>query len=227
MLEGGVQIVHQINDASSEHEFSLDLKLEKNQNLIKSSTNEYLIIDEDGNTVSLIGSPWAVDSKGKFLPTEYIIDGNTLTQVVHVEDIDISYPIKADPLFCSKMIESVKWNAGYDINKNDNAGSLGVIPNTCARNYIAASYVATINNKVLGLYSTSTLIKKMWSEVTASSNYKNKISSKTSNRVFDQFVCHAWNPAATYNQKSWDLEPKRKDLSLWSTYLAKCNPAKE
>lgn len=47
-------------------------------------------------TVATIGAPWAVDADGTPLATNYVIDGETLVQVVHT-DASTTYPVTADP----------------------------------------------------------------------------------------------------------------------------------
>ncbi|WJY71722.1 hypothetical protein [Corynebacterium auriscanis] len=54
----------------------------------------------------IIDEPWAVDAKGKMLPTTYSIDGNKIIQ--RIDTKGASYPIVADP--------KVTWGRGMYIN---------------------------------------------------------------------------------------------------------------
>lgn len=46
-----------------------------------------------------IAAPWAVDAAGESLETRYVADGGTLTQVVEHHDVNVAYPVVADPSF--------------------------------------------------------------------------------------------------------------------------------
>lgn len=49
-------------------------------------------------TVGRVEAPWAVDSAGNAVPTEYSIQGDELVQVLHTGP-DTAYPVVADPTF--------------------------------------------------------------------------------------------------------------------------------
>ncbi|UGS25015.1 hypothetical protein K8F61_09865 [Microbacterium resistens] len=49
--------------------------------------------------VAQVQAPWAVDANGNDVATEYVVDGSTLTQVVKHSDVDVAYPVVADPTF--------------------------------------------------------------------------------------------------------------------------------
>ncbi len=225
IIEGGVQYLYTIENEEASNEFELDISIEEGSVFKYNENGELYIEDENGEITTLIGSPWAVDNAGNFIDTHYEISENKIVQVVNYDGEN--YPLQADPLFCKDTIKSVKWNAGYDINPGDNAGSLQVVPNTCARAYIASHFTAIASSKKIVAFSTSAIFKDMKAEVKASSAYKSKITSKTAGRINDQFICHAFNPLAGLFKSSWNLEPKRRDYSLWQTYTNKCNPPKE
>ncbi len=53
------------------------------------------VLDVDGRAVSSIERPWAVDAKGRSLPTHYVVQGRSLRQVVDTDGA--VYPIVIDP----------------------------------------------------------------------------------------------------------------------------------
>jgi hypothetical protein len=65
--------------------------------------------DGAGNPVSLIAPAWALDARGRSVPTHYLLSGGTITQVV--EHGGATYPVVADPSFgCSGLICSVTYS---------------------------------------------------------------------------------------------------------------------
>lgn len=73
-------------------------------------------LDANSNIVASVDAPWAYDADGDAVPTHFIIDGNTITQVVeHNESFD--YGIVADPTLREHIKKVI-------------AGCLGVQPGT-------------------------------------------------------------------------------------------------
>jgi hypothetical protein len=62
----------------------------------------------DGPTVYIaeLEPPWAVDANGQAVPTHYVIQGNTLTQVIS-PGADAAYPITADPSYKACRVASI------------------------------------------------------------------------------------------------------------------------
>lgn len=221
LIEGGIQLLFNIESQDSKHEFIMDLELSAGSKLMYEN-EEYFIEGEDGEIEFILGHPWATDSEGNFIETNYKIRGGRLIQTV--EYSGSNYPLKADPLFCNDTINNTdtKWDKSYDGGK----GTLKVVPQTCARVYLSANWVSattSVSSALLSSFSTSAIAKDMWSEIKADSSYKTYISSSRSGRIKDQFVCHAVNPTTLW-KSSWNLEPWRRDYSLYNTYKAKCNP---
>ncbi len=69
----------------------------------------------DGFVVSHVLAPWAVDAKGRSVPTRFSIDADTLTQVVD-HGLGIVYPVVVDPKFTSTW-----WNKTLYFNKTESA----------------------------------------------------------------------------------------------------------
>lgn len=65
--------------------------------LVQAAGGSVLVIGESGDVEAVIAAPWAKDATGVDVPTRYVIEGNTLTQVVDHRAGDFQYPIVADP----------------------------------------------------------------------------------------------------------------------------------
>ena len=93
-----------------------------------------LVVDSDGGVVALDGSgqvvaavdaPWARDANGTEVPTRFVVEGSTLTQVVDHATASFAYPITADPAVWSW------WGVTYYLNKRETGlVVLGMIPST-------------------------------------------------------------------------------------------------
>ena len=216
-LEGGIQILYNIDGSSSTHEFVTNFDSSTSEIVLaKSPEGLYNAIDKDGNIVFELGAPWATDRNGNFIESSYIIDGNKLTQVVSPQ-IESAYPLTADPLICfpgSDTINNTKTGYKYP--------TLSVYPQECARRYITTYWV--LGPSGLMAFAASSMAKDMWNEVmTEPSIKKGGAAYPYRARLKDQFICHAVNPITTW-KKSWNLDVDRPDVSLLGTYYAKCNP---
>lgn len=57
------------------------------------------IVDFEGAVKAYFEPAWATDAEGKSVPTRYVIDGNSLTQVVDHKCFEhVAYPVVADPI---------------------------------------------------------------------------------------------------------------------------------
>lgn len=56
----------------------------------------YVAVYRGGEPTAVIAPAWAVDARGRSVPTRYTVDGDTLTQVVEV-GADTAFPVVADP----------------------------------------------------------------------------------------------------------------------------------
>lgn len=218
ILDGGFRQMFTMDSPQSPKEFKIDLQLKEGHRLVEEE-GLYFVKDEEGNNVYKIGAPWAVDSLGNFIETSYEVVGDSIYQKVNYEGEN--YPLKADPLFCDDTIDntSTKWDSSYAGGK----GTFSIYTRTCAKVYITAHWAIGGSSPLLAAFAQSAIVKDMWAEITADADYSKHISSSTSGRIKDQFICHAWNPSTVW-KSSWNLEPWRPDKSLWNTYLAACNP---
>ncbi|MGL4590106.1 MAG: DUF2599 domain-containing protein [Mycoplasmatales bacterium] len=215
ILDGGVQALYTMENELAPNEFIVNLDLEEGSSIQQNSeTGEYYVQNAKGETTTLIGSPWATTKNGEFLKTHYEIVGNKIIQKIDTSSVQQQdYPVKADPLFCSDTVYDAKWDSKSE------KGTLAVYTNGCARAYIQANFLFG----AIGAFSTSAIASDIWNEVQGDYDYKKNISPGYKWRIYDQLMCHAINPA-TQLKYPWNLEKYRPDVSLWSTYLAGCNP---
>ncbi|MGN0065783.1 MAG: hypothetical protein ACI379_16220 [Nocardioides sp.] len=57
------------------------------------------ILRPDGELAAVLPAPWAVDASGKPVPTQFLLDGNTLVQEINHTTPGTTYPVVADPEF--------------------------------------------------------------------------------------------------------------------------------
>ena len=76
----------------------------------------------------------------------------------------------------------------------------------------------------MGAVYNSAIGVKMWNELKADADFKKNVKSSQHVSVRNQYICHAVNPLTIW-KSSWNLEPWRKQVSLFNTYRAGCNPS--
>lgn len=102
--DSGFRALISITDPNASHEYSFDINLPEGYQLFDGSqlenkepgTGDIYIIDENGVPVNMIAAAWAKDSEGNPVSTHYVINGNTIIQVIDF-DKDNFLPIVADP----------------------------------------------------------------------------------------------------------------------------------
>ncbi|SKC41735.1 hypothetical protein [Okibacterium fritillariae] len=103
-LSDGLRALIAIADASSPTSFDFHVTLPEGHRLALVEGGGAQASDPGTGAVSLIvPRPWAVDSDGKDVPTKYLVDGNTPTQVIETGS-DTAFPVIADPLWFVPLI---------------------------------------------------------------------------------------------------------------------------
>ena len=100
-------------DAPSQFAFPVDIPGEGGLTLNDDGSAD--VWDEDGTTVAVVASPWAVDADGSAVETHFVLDGQTLVQVVDHEGA--SYPVVADPSFqfyCGDVMCALRFSRAGD-----------------------------------------------------------------------------------------------------------------
>ena len=103
-LSDGIRALIAIADSASPTSFSFPITLPEGHRLNLTEGGGAQASDPVTGIVSLIvPSPWAVDADGNAVPTRYVVDGNTLTQVVETRAGTV-FPVIADPLWFVPLI---------------------------------------------------------------------------------------------------------------------------
>ena len=79
--------------------------------LVVDSAGGVVALDGSGQVVAAVDAPWARDANGTEVPTRFVVEGTTLTQVVDHTTATFAYPITADPAVWSW------WGVTYYLNK--------------------------------------------------------------------------------------------------------------
>jgi hypothetical protein len=91
---GGVRELTVLNHGSTA---KFVLSLPAGTTLHATSTGGFLALNRAAQAMGMIAAPWAVDARGKLLPTRYTADGKVIVQSVDTRGA--VYPIVADPSF--------------------------------------------------------------------------------------------------------------------------------
>ena len=101
---GAVQMLTTIANEEAPTSFSYEVSLDPGQTLELVSGGA-AIVNSDGTTAILIAAAWAQDANGSQVPTEYVVSGNTLTQVVAHDALEgVAYPVVADPIWFAPWV---------------------------------------------------------------------------------------------------------------------------
>ncbi|KQZ23655.1 hypothetical protein [Microbacterium sp. Root553] len=96
---GGVQLLSILESREASESYSYDLTIPAAHRLEATADGGARIVDEQGTVKVEFEAAWAEDASGAAVPTHYVVEGNTLTQVVEHKGLaDVAYPIVADPL---------------------------------------------------------------------------------------------------------------------------------
>ncbi|MQW22699.1 MULTISPECIES: hypothetical protein [unclassified Lactococcus] len=102
--DNGFRALISINSADASHDYSFDLDLPDGYKLIDASsienkspgTGDIYVLNEDDLPVNELQAPWAKDINGNAVPTHYVINGHTVTQVIDFDEKNF-VPLVADP----------------------------------------------------------------------------------------------------------------------------------
>ncbi len=97
LANGDVRALINIEGPDAPIEFAFPVDIPGEGGLTLNDDGSIDVWDEDGSTVALVASPWAVDADGYALETYFAVDGETLVQVIDHEGA--TYPVVADPSF--------------------------------------------------------------------------------------------------------------------------------
>lgn len=195
--DGSVQLTTIIASASAptEYPYKLALPAGATMSLVEGGAVE--ILNADGTFLAGVSAAWAKDTSGASVPTKYVLNGETLTQVVDLSGDTISFPVVADPWLNIALILRTSWSGA----------TLNVFPTNWARinPWASAGFAARWAG---------------WDEVLSKTpgNRENTPSMR------DQFYCHfdfvRWRAP---NKVSWNLDASRPYVSYWDLINKQCN----
>ncbi|MFM6939284.1 MAG: DUF2599 domain-containing protein, partial [Rhodoluna sp.] len=108
--DGSLQIATILLSSSAPTRYSYPFELPKGFELKGDADGTVSILDAKGEWVAGLAKPWARDSKGKEVPTRYLVQGNIVTQVVDTGMPGLAYPLVADPWLGLDLIDRTVWN---------------------------------------------------------------------------------------------------------------------
>lgn len=100
---GAVQVATVIDNAGAPTRFDYPLELPSASSLVLRGAGAAVVDDASGEVLGAFAAPWAKDANGKDVPTRYLVEGDTLTQIVD-HSSDFAYPVVADPTYTTSVI---------------------------------------------------------------------------------------------------------------------------
>lgn len=192
-----VQVNTIITNATAPTSYSYRLSLPAGSSPTLDADGSVSITDSADNLIGGISPAWARDANGVSVPTHYILNGTTLTQVVDTSGVH-AYPVVADPWLGKALIKKTVWSYAY---KSD--PRLKVYPTTWGR-----------------VFSGPALWNRQWSEVIAkTTSYKARANTTD---MKEQFECHL-SLAAELWKSSYNLDTVLHRTSLAAYISHKCN----
>ena len=177
-------------------------------------------MNSKNESITTILKPWAKDSDNKDLKTFYTVDNNILRQ--HIETNSMTkYPVKADPTWCGRTYNSIKWII------RESLWSLSIIPSWCGRSMMVVGTIFTSN------YFLRTPISQLPNYWLAESSFQDIAwntpwhyqwpwghKSKDDNSpiyrsMFKQYYCHM---VGAFYKDEWNLEPWRGDRPMTTVF---------
>lgn len=96
-LVGGTQILVGVESAAAptRYDFALDAPAGFTPRILPDGSAE--VANARGEVAARVEAPWAVDARGRRVPTRFELSGGSLTQIVDHHAADFAYPVVADP----------------------------------------------------------------------------------------------------------------------------------
>lgn len=174
--EGSLQVTTVIVEASAPTEYRYDLTIPEGGAINELDNGALVIVDENGSFRAGIAPAWAKDANGAEVPTHYVVNGSSVTQVVE-HGPTVSYPVVADPYLSVQMVKGVYWE------KRDPRGLTLVVTPTDGARLFGGAYLAGVGG---------------WPEVEA------RVGDQSVQMEW-QYICHQQFAflKATWNLDTW------------------------
>lgn len=96
-IETGVEVFWQLRSSRAEEELTLDLRLPEGA-VVRQGKDGSAVVVRDGEQLTAVRSPVAVDAQGTDVPVEMAVSGDRLVLSIAHRDLDIAYPVLVDPV---------------------------------------------------------------------------------------------------------------------------------
>jgi hypothetical protein len=127
-VDGGIRQTINIKDSSAPKSYNFPIELKQGEAIRINKDGSANIINSKQESITSMLKPWARDANNQELSTHYTVDNNLLRQHITTNSM-IRYPVKADPIFCGRVWNSLKW----EDRKNEGGYTLSISPNWCGR----------------------------------------------------------------------------------------------
>lgn len=197
--DGSLQMVTKIDNRDAPTEYKYVMGVPQGAKLVHQEDGSVLILDGDGNMISAVSKPWAVDAQGAPVDTKYVLQGNELIQVISHTSQDYKYPIVADPWMGVDLIDRV-W--------------VDDVPEGRVVNVEPTAWGRLFNGAVTRSAHVDELKDKLGDDA--------HLVDDNDGTIREQFLCHVdanYFEPGTYNLESW--RPS-KDMIL--QLADRCNP---
>ena len=97
-----------IRDETASTSYEFDIDLPDDFKMVEDGSGSIQILDEDGNIIGAIATPWAFDANGAPVPTNFKLSRDALIQTV--EHGGAAYPVIADPDISFGKGIYLRWN---------------------------------------------------------------------------------------------------------------------
>lgn len=193
LSDGAVRALTVINGAESPNEYEYTFELPEGSFFESSEDGGIRLYSDTGEASGAILPAWAVDAAGTPVPTRYIVDGSTVTQIVDHSSAAYEYPVVADPKIYYAWWQIFSWT-NYHYPAKYPAGQLSIALSGWGRWDV-------ITNMVQFQRSGWSLLK---------SKYPSSILTTTMRQQWD---CHVLGGIAEWG--TFDLERKRPSNANW------------
>ncbi|NLC98283.1 MAG: DUF2599 domain-containing protein [Actinomycetales bacterium] len=212
--DGSVQVVTAITSPDAPEEYLYSLEIPAGGEIVELG-DSLAILDENEEFIGAVAPAWAIDANGVPVPTEYVVDGTSVTQVVEHQAHDVAYPVVADPWLGVNLL------AGTWVNRKGPHPDYGTVYSTKLSSWGWTVYAGSTSGPLLLVGGQKILRDAGWKEFKAR---RQKVNTKT---MHQQYLCHVQYGYAIWAAGvHWDLESKRSVKNNWATtnpLSHKCN----
>lgn len=195
--DGALQLVS-VSDQGDRLEFSYDFDIPAGASLHAVEGGGVSIGEDASNPIAYVAPAWAVDAAGTSVATEYLIEGTTITQVIHPTE-DTIFPVVADPYVGWTWLTSYNWETSVRVQ---------VEPSALFR-------AACIPGQAVCWNTASTWL---WNELRDVQNATNRAKLGTSE--YNQLWCHA---IAVPYKATYNLDTLTPDKGISGFLASACN----